>query len=241
MKLTKSKLVALMLGFIFIISLSIFAITTQVSNVAFADTATLETSDVTNDTSSDEFVVLDSQNIVPATYTFTKLNEKECSVRIANKATATTAVIPAYGEINNEKYKVTEIATNGFMSSTKLIRVSLPKTLKKIGNMAFYNCSNLERINLSNVESIGNSAFYRCLKLEEIIIPASVKSIGTNVFKNNNTTVKLRAESEAEGWASTWNTGNNNQDIECSCRTKTTCFLIRRLYLPPMTKKARTR
>lgn len=125
MKLTKSKLIALMLGLIIVISLSVFAITTQVSNVAAADTATADTTNDSNNTSSDEFVVLDSQNIVPATYNFTKLNDEECSVRISNKTTATTAVIPAFGEINGVKYRVVEIAANGFMSSTNLVNLDL--------------------------------------------------------------------------------------------------------------------
>lgn len=218
MKITKNKLIALAFGLIFILSLIAFAIITQVSNIAFADTATVKTENASNKTNYDEFVVLDSQNIVPATYTFSKLNERECSVRIANKTTATTAVIPTFGEINGVKYRVVEIAANGFMSSTNLVRVSLPVALRKIGNMAFYNCPKLERINLSNVEAIGNNVFYKCLKLEEIIIPASVKSMGTSVFKNNNTTVKLRADNEAEGWTSSWNANNNNQNVVYGCK-----------------------
>ena len=76
MKLTKVKMIALMLGFAFIVSLSIFVITTKVSNVAFADSATADTTSAADETNSEEFVVLDSQNIVPAQFTYTRLNNK---------------------------------------------------------------------------------------------------------------------------------------------------------------------
>ena len=37
---------------------------------------------------------------INATYAFSQINDKECSVRITNKSVATTAVIPSSGTIN---------------------------------------------------------------------------------------------------------------------------------------------
>lgn len=40
-----------------------------------------------------------------------------------------------------------------------------------IGDYAFYGCSELSTVNISNVTSIGNSAFYECEMLSSIVIP----------------------------------------------------------------------
>lgn len=164
-------------------------------------------------TQTNVYVVSDDTENVIATYEFAMLNDADCSVRIMNKATATKAVVPAYGEIEGKRYKVTEIQNNGFMSASKLLRVSLPNTIKKIGNSAFANCSKLKRINLANVEEIGNSAFYRCANLSDILLPKSVKKVGSYILRNNNTQVRVRAEAAGVEWLSSWNSGNANTDV----------------------------
>lgn len=153
-------------------------------------------------------------DIVNATYLFIPLNETECSVSINNQDEATKAIIPSTAIIDGTKYDVTEIAANGFMASQKLIRVWLPSTIKKIGNSSFSNCPELNRISLGRVVEIGNNAFYKCPKLSELIIPQSTQIVGSNILRNNNTQVKVRAESIGEGWSSKWNINNANQDVE---------------------------
>ena len=70
-------------------------------------------------------------------------------------------------------------------NSKLLISIILPKTLKKIGDDAFYNCSGLKG-NLeipSSVISIGRAAFYNCSGLRgELKIPSGVTSIGGSAF-----------------------------------------------------------
>lgn len=168
--------------------------------------------DVTN--AEDNFVVTENIEHVAATYEFVPINDYECSVRISNKTEATKAVIPSSALVDGKSYKVTEIAANGFTSCTKLTRVSLPFTIKKIGNSAFSNCQELSRISLANVAEIGNSAFYRCTKLEELVIPESVSKIGTYILRNNNTQVRVRANFAGAEWATNWNSNNTNQTVE---------------------------
>lgn len=165
-------------------------------------------------TDNQDFIVLDDDEGVDAIYEFVMLNDSECSVRLLNKSDATKAVIPSTGMINGKDYTVTEIAANGFMSASKLKKVSLPYTVKKIGSMAFSNCVNLERVSLANVEEIGNTAFFRCSSLTEIVIPKSVYKIGSYVFRNNNTKIRVRAESAGTYWNALWNSNNQNQDVE---------------------------
>ena len=58
----------------------------------------------------------------------------------------------------------------------------LPKSVKSIGNNAFYECRNLSSVILQEgLESIGGWCFcYTAIK--EITIPKSVKSIGSGAF-----------------------------------------------------------
>jgi hypothetical protein len=61
--------------------------------------------------------------------------------------------------------------------------VTLPNTLKSIGDYAFYGCGHLTSVTIpASVTSIGNSAFYGCSGLTSITIPSSVTSIGNSAF-----------------------------------------------------------
>ena len=54
-----------------------------------------------------------------------------------------------------------------------------------ISNSAFYNCSNLKSIKISDTtEIIGESAFYNCIGIKNLNIPETTKSIGAEAFKN---------------------------------------------------------
>lgn len=63
------------------------------------------------------------------------------------------------------------------------LEVVLPKSLKEIGDYAFYDCKNLVSVNIpAGVTSIGNGAFHGCTSLTSITIPNSVTSIGDIAF-----------------------------------------------------------
>ena len=60
---------------------------------------------------------------------------------------------------------------------------TIPNSVTKIGDMAFYNCTDLTEIGISDsVISIGVSAFLGCAGLTEITIPNSVINIGGSAF-----------------------------------------------------------
>ncbi len=212
MKSTKIKFVSLILGLICAISvIAFFIMFTQ--NNAFASASTLDNTTADETAETNKYFITDSRTTFEATYSFVRLNDSECSVKIANKSEATVAVIPNKGTIDGKEYSVTEIAANGFASSPKLERVRLSANIKKINNSAFSNCSELQLVDLHKVETIGNNVFYKCTNLQDIRIPETVISVGSNVFRNNETRVHIVGnESSVEGnWTSTWNNNNIGQ------------------------------
>ncbi len=109
------------------------------------------------------------------------------------------------GQIDNipVAYKVLEIGQNAFAGTSHLDSITLPSSVKSIGksifdnsgiteilnlentvitsipSKAFYQCSNLEAISLSNlITTINDDAFAGCSSITTLVIPDSVSSIG---------------------------------------------------------------
>jgi len=80
---------------------------------------------------------------------------------------------------------VTGFADRAFDSCTGLYTITIPNSVKSMGNNAFSYCYNLTGVNFeptSTVDRIGNVGFFYCLKLKKISIPDSVSSIGSQFF-----------------------------------------------------------
>lgn len=80
---------------------------------------------------------------------------------------------------------VTAIGDNAFEDSN-IKSITLPNTLKTIGNRAFFNSKGLHVVEIPNgVTRIGNYAFASCPGLDDTFIPESVEEMGENVFKDS--------------------------------------------------------
>lgn len=78
----------------------------------------------------------------------------------------------------------TEILPNCMWGADGLEEVYIPKSVKKIGRMAFYWCSKIKSITLpQGLEVIGDGCFEGCSGLSYIEIPSSVKEIGHAAFE----------------------------------------------------------
>ena len=79
---------------------------------------------------------------------------------------------------------VTRIGSSAFYKCTELKRVMIPNSVSTISSQAFYECTGLEELVLGNsVSSIGDRAFEFCSNLKGISIPNSVTSIGSYAFR----------------------------------------------------------
>ena len=90
--------------------------------------------------------------------------------------------------INGEVYEipntVVEIGPQSFYRS-QIKNVIIPSSVKKIGSESFFQCYNLEEVNLpEGLERIEWRALYGCHKIKTIVVPSSVTFIGGGAFNN---------------------------------------------------------
>lgn len=80
-------------------------------------------------------------------------------------------------------YEVIGIADKAFYNCKNIKSITIPSTVKSIGNYAFYKCTNLVSVTLPNsIESIGAQAFAYCGSLANVTIPNRVTRLEYNTF-----------------------------------------------------------
>ena len=84
---------------------------------------------------------------------------------------------------------VTKINDDALKGNKKIVSVTIPGSVKDIGNNAFQGCPNLEEIIFTNPDKASNnliirvSAFQDCPKLTKCEIPARANQVVGNIFK----------------------------------------------------------
>ena len=76
------------------------------------------------------------------------------------------------------------IDNNVFAGLENLVNVSIPRTVRNIGDKAFRGCTSLKNVYITRVETLGNSVFEDCSSLETIELGVTLKSAGDYVFRN---------------------------------------------------------
>jgi len=112
--------------------------------------------------------------------------------------------IPRNVEYENISYEVVSIGKGAFINDTSLVSITLPYTIREIGDCAFFGCKRLTTVSggntYSSIQVIGNKAFCNCISLTTFMprslrdidnpngycSPVNVrcKSLGYSVFKN---------------------------------------------------------
>ena len=88
---------------------------------------------------------------------------------------------------------VTKISNNALNYCDKLISISLPDSLREIGEYAFDNCTSLTEISFPDtLEYIGDAAFRNCTSLTSVYMPDSVTETGGAVFYGCNSLKSIR-------------------------------------------------
>jgi hypothetical protein len=96
---------------------------------------------------------------------------------------------------SNTYYTVTEIENQAFQHSSDMLGVTIPNTVKIIGEYAFENAGNNKAefvVNMgSGVVTIKTNAFHNCQKLKYIRIPRTCISIGERAFEDCQSLVEM--------------------------------------------------
>ena len=98
----------------------------------------------------------------------------------------TKLTVPETLTVNEKSYTVTEIGDQLFKDEKLLTDVSIPGTIKRIGEQAFFG-TNLKSLTLAEgLKEIGNLAFAMNSNLAYVYIPASCDTIGYFAFAGAN-------------------------------------------------------
>lgn len=116
-----------------------------------------------------------------------KINDDKRSVTLVssffrqyNKPSISIPTSVSYQGID---YLVTTIDKGTFAACPNIERITLPDSLKTIGNFAFADCKRLKDIQFPySLDSIGNSAFLRCTAIEEVALPAQISKLSPGTF-----------------------------------------------------------
>ncbi len=118
---------------------------------------------------------------------------------------------------------VEDIGINAAQNCRLLTRVSLPSSLKHIGQSAFNGCSSLREINFpEGLEKIDRYAFFECTALESVSLPSSMRALEPAAFGSCH---NLKELSLSEGIT----------DIASSFAKN--CFCLKRVTLPQSVEK----
>ncbi|MBQ8395113.1 MAG: leucine-rich repeat protein [Clostridia bacterium] len=121
----------------------------------------------------------------------------------------------------------TSTATTCTISHPKdetITEIVIPDCITRLGNYAFYECSNLKSVIFgenSQLTSIGDYAFQYCNSLKEIVIPDGVTSIGKYAFFECSSLTTITFEGTVEEWdaiskGTDWNNGVPATEVVCS-------------------------
>lgn len=126
-----------------------------------------------------------AQTLINGIYYDLNTNTKEATVVSGSTKYKGNVTIPKTIKHQRIIYSVTSIGNGAFdeYKGSALTSVTIPNSVKTIGNWAFGKCINLKSVIIPNsVTSIGNHAFYECSGLKSVTISNSVTSIGSSAF-----------------------------------------------------------
>ena len=83
---------------------------------------------------------------------------------------------------NTDPDQPATVANSAFKENTTITSFTLPENVTQIGSQAFFRCTSLADIDLSNVQDISSYAFDSCFALTQVVIPPTVTNIGVHAF-----------------------------------------------------------
>ena len=96
---------------------------------------------------------------------------------------------------------VVAIAPHAFEGCTALRRVTLPPSLRQIGEMAFSGCAHLTRLVIpGSVQRVGTLAFAKCAALAHVRIEPGVQALGPSCFSKCTSLARVDVPASLSGF-----------------------------------------
>lgn len=143
--------------------------------------------------------------------------------------------IPYSGHITLPEYVYLEQKDVEDFKFNISINPSTQIPVSRIDKKAFYNCDDLESIDIPNIREIGDSAFACCIGLKEILIPSSLYCIYAHAFQGctNLESVEFE-EKEIENTSSSRTRGVSFDDFEVGDYAFDGCVKLKHIDLSKM-------
>ena len=117
-----------------------------------------------------------------------EINNGEVTITGCDTSISGDIVIPS--EIQG--YPVTKIGTDAFYDCENLEYVNIPDTVTEFGDYVFQNCHKINNISIPyGITEITSGMFARCYALESIEIPSTVETIGDIAFMACNSLTEV--------------------------------------------------
>lgn len=114
---------------------------------------------------------------------FTVLGDGESVSVAANDHEITAADIPSSVLFHCKTYQTTAIEANGFQSCSKLTSVSVPSSIREVGDAAFWECRHVASIEMAFEDAqVGNNVFHGCVRLTSVVLPRHLAALGEGLF-----------------------------------------------------------
>ena len=108
----------------------------------------------------------------------------EATVISGDYSQITKLTIPGSIEVDGVSYIVKAIDNYVFSNCYSLDTLIIENGVERIGQNAFYNCSNMKSVSLPvSLKSIGDYSFADSYNITNLVIPEGVKTIGHNAFR----------------------------------------------------------
>ena len=107
--------------------------------------------------------------------------------------------IPENVTINGKTYPVTVIAPEAFKDNTAITSITVPGSVKNIGEGTFKGCTQLTSVNISEgVTEIAANVFEGCDELNAIVLPSTITKVDEAAFAGSSVTKVVMPETIAQ-------------------------------------------
>ena len=88
-----------------------------------------------------------------------RINDDGTATLVMSEKDVASVAVKEVIIVGSEGYTVTEVASGAFANREKLTSVTMPNSVKTIGDRAFFGCVSLETVRADGVERVGADAF----------------------------------------------------------------------------------